>query len=140
MLIDDLKKRMFAAIKAGNTLEKELFRTVIGEVTRTGDEATDERVTNVLKKMIKSAEETRKLVTDADKQAELDRELALLQTLVPQGMGKDALKQALLPVLEAIKAANNDGQATGVAMKHLKAAGVEADGKLVTETVRELRA
>lgn len=140
MLIDDLKKRMFAAIKASNTVEKELFRTVIGEVTRTGDEATDERVTSVLKKMIKSAEETRKLVTDAEKQAVLDQELALLQTFVPQGISLEALKQALLPVLDAIKAANNDGQATGVGMKHLKAIGVEAEGKQVTQAVKELRA
>jgi uncharacterized protein len=140
MLIDEIKKRMFAAIKANNTVEKELFRTAVGEVTRTGEEATDERMIAVLKKMLKSAEETLGLVSDADQQATLKQELALLQTFLPKSMSLEDLKQALAPVAEAVRSAGNDGQATGIAMKHVKAQGLEVEGKLVTEAVKALRA
>ena len=58
MLIDQLKQRMFQAMKSGDTVEKEVLRTAIGEVTRSGEDATDERVTQVLKKLVKSNQET----------------------------------------------------------------------------------
>jgi hypothetical protein len=38
-----------------------------------------------------------------------------------------------------VKAAGNDGQATGVAMKHLKSLGAEVNGKDVSAAVRQLR-
>jgi uncharacterized protein len=139
MLIDDLKKRMFAAIKAGNTVEKELVRTAVGEITRTGDEATDERVVGVLKKMMKSTEETLGLVTDEAKRDVLKQELTILESLVPRGLSAEDLVAALAPVAEAITQAGNDGQATGVAMKHLKAQGLSADGKTVGAAVKTLR-
>jgi uncharacterized protein len=139
MLIDELKKRMFAAIKASNTVEKELFRTAVGEITRTGEEATDERVVAVLKKMAKSAEETLGFVDDEAKREVLKQELQLLESFVPKGVSADDLAQALAPVADAIRQAGNDGQATGVAMKHLKAQNISADGKTVALAVKQLR-
>ena len=41
---------------------------------------------------------------------------------------------------DAIRAAGNDGQATGIAMKTLKASGAAIDGKLVGDVVRKMRA
>jgi len=46
---------------------------------------------------------------------------------------------AELVVAEAIKAAGNDGQATGVAMKHLKSTGAVVSGKDVAAVVKTLR-
>ena len=46
---------------------------------------------------------------------------------------------ALAPVVDALKAAGNDGQATGVAMKHLKSVGAVVTGKEVTAAVKKLR-
>ena len=43
-------------------------------------------------------------------------------------------------VSEAILAAGSDGQATGVAMKHLKSSGAVVDGKTVSTAVRTMRA
>jgi len=47
---------------------------------------------------------------------------------------------ALAPVHAAIKAAGNEGQATGVAMKHLKSSGATVNGKDVAEAVKRVRA
>jgi uncharacterized protein YqeY len=139
MLIDDLKKRMFAAIKANDVVEKELFRTIIGEVTRTGEEATDEKVTNVLRKMVKSTEETLGFTSDAEKKAVLERERGLLESFLPKGLSADDVVKALAAVADQVRAAGNDGQATGVAMKHLKAQGLAPDGKTVALAVKQLR-
>ncbi len=139
MLVDDLKKRMFSAMKEKRTVEKELIRTVLGEVTATGDEASDERVLAALKKMMKGCQETLKHTSDDAQRAQLEQELALLDELVPKGMSVEDIVAALSDVAEAIRAAGNDGQATGVAMKHLKSTGANADGKDVAAAVKQIR-
>lgn len=139
MLIDELKQRMFAAMKAKNTVEKEIIRTVIGDVTSTGADADDARVLSVVKKLIKSNEETLKSSSDEAQKATLNQELEILRQLVPAGLSPEQLAAALLDVAEAIRAAGNEGQATGIAMKHLKATQVEADGKAVAAAVKALR-
>lgn len=49
------------------------------------------------------------------------------------------LRDALAGELAALRAAGSDGQATGIAMKALKAAGAVVDGKLVGAVVKALR-
>jgi uncharacterized protein YqeY len=83
MLIDQIKQRMFQAMKAGNTLEKEVLRTAIGEVTRAGDDPTDERVLAVLKKLVKSNQETLAAATNAEQRGELEREIVVIEAFLP---------------------------------------------------------
>ena len=140
MLIDEIKKRMFAAMKSSDTVEKELLRTVIGEVTATGDEATDERVITAIRKMAKSTRETAAVATDGGQTANLQRELALLESFLPKTLSVEDIQAALQPHADAIRGAGNDGQATGIAMKHLKSSGAAVDGKDVAAAVKALRA
>jgi hypothetical protein len=58
---------------------------------------------------------------------------------LPAALSPEQLAGHLAPVAEAIKAAKNDGQATGIAMKHLKASGVSATGNEVGAAVRRMR-
>jgi uncharacterized protein len=139
MLIDQIKQRMFAAMKAGNTLEKEVLRTAIGEVTRTGDEATDERVLAVLKKLVKANQETLAAAATAEQRSDLEREIALLETFLPATPGPDRLRELLAPVAEQIRAASGPGPAMGIAMKFLKAANVSAEARDVQAALAELR-
>jgi hypothetical protein len=139
MLIDELKKRMFAAIKAKNAVEKEIIRTAIGDITATGEDADDARVVAVLKKLLKSNEETLKASASAEQSATLEQEIAILKEFIPRGLSLEQLVALLAPVAEQIKAAGNDGQATGVAMKHLKAQSAEAEGKDVALAVKTIR-
>jgi hypothetical protein len=55
-------------------------------------------------------------------------------------MSVDDIVKALEGQIDAIKAAGNDGQATGIAMKHLKSTGQTASGNEVAEAVKRLRA
>ena len=47
--------------------------------------------------------------------------------------------EALASQLESIKGAKSDGQATGVAMKHLKASGAVFEGNDVAAAVKQIR-
>jgi uncharacterized protein YqeY len=139
MLIDQIKQRMFAAIKAGNTVEKEILRTAVGEVTRSGDEATDERVTLVLKKLVKANQETLTAATSAEQKADLAQEISILQSYLPETPGAAQLAELLAPVADQIRAAAGPGPAMGIAMKFLKGAGVVAESRDVQAALGELR-
>jgi uncharacterized protein YqeY len=139
MLIDQVKQRMFQAMKQNQTLEKEVLRTVIGEVTRSGDDPTDERVLGVLKKLVKSNQETLEAATDPEQRRALEREIEVLGTFLPATTGPEQLREILEPTAAAIRAAAGPGPAMGIAMKFLKAANVTAESRDVQAAIAELR-
>ncbi len=73
MLIDQIKARMFQAIKSGAHVEKEILRVAVGEISteaaRPGRQGNDEEALAILRKLLKSNEETLASTTDADKRA-----------------------------------------------------------------------
>lgn len=139
MLIEELKKRMFDAMKRKAVVEKEIIRTVIGEATATGGDPDDDKVTQVIRKLVKSNEETLKLSSDEEARQQLERELLVLKEFMPRSLGVEEIKERLTGVADAIRAAGNEGQAMGVAMKALKAEGAEVEAKDVKSAVAQLR-
>jgi uncharacterized protein len=138
MLIDDLKKRMFEAMKSKSTVEKEIIRTAIGEITATGETADDARVVAVLRKLVKSNEETLKF-SQGDARQTLEQELVVLRGFLPPTLSAEQVVELLAPVADQVRAAGNDGQAMGVAMKHLKAQDANAESAAVKAAVTVLR-
>ena len=144
MLAQEIKRRMMAAMKARQTVEKEILRLVLGEIqteeARRGSELSDEEITRIIRKLVKSNRETIGATVDVEAKATLEAENVVLETLLPKMLDESEIIEALAPVREAIMAAGNDGQATGVAMKHLKPSGAPVDGKTVSAAVRAIRA
>lgn len=142
MLLDELKARMFRAMKEKREVEKEILRVAIGEITtdaaRPGRRGDDAEAIAILRRLQKSVEETL-AASDPGNRATLEEELAVLKGLVPQALGPEDALAALAKVADAIKAAPGDGPATGIAMKHFKSTGTTVDGKVVAEAVRLLR-
>src|SRR5688572_16626365 len=142
-LVDQIKSRMFQAMKAGNTVEKEILRVAMGEITtdaaRPGRKGDDEEALAILKKLVKSNEESLAASQDETQKATLRAEIEVLNGFLPKALGVTEIVAALAPVAEAVRAAGNDGQATGVAMKHLKSLGAVVNGKDVSAAVRQLR-
>lgn len=143
MLLDEIKARMFRAMKEKRDVEKEILRVAVGEITteaaRPGRKGDDAEATAIVRRLQKSVEETLATVQDDSQRATLKEELEILASLLPKALGLDEIVAALAPVAEAIRAASGDGPATGIAMKHLKGAGISADGKLVSEAVKRVR-
>jgi uncharacterized protein YqeY len=144
MLLEAIKARMFKAMKAGNTVEKEILRVAVGEITtdaaREGRKGDDAEAQAILRKLMKSNDETIAAVDDSSKKAQLEEENRILSDFLPKALDVDAIVAALAPVADAVKAAGNEGQATGVAMKHLKSSGAVVNGKDVAEAVKRVRA
>ena len=144
MLKDEMKSRMLEAMKAGRTIERNILRVALGEVQRIesdrGEDAPDDAVGKILRKLIKSNDEVLAAIDDETKRAMLEEENAVLGALVPKTLGPEEIAALLEPVKDAILGAGNDGQATGVAMKHLRGSGAAVEGKDVSAAVRALRA
>ncbi|HTQ07125.1 MAG TPA: GatB/YqeY domain-containing protein [Polyangiaceae bacterium] len=143
MLVDEIKARMFRAMKAGNTVEKEILRVAVGEITteaaREGRRGDDDEARAIVRKLIKSNDESLASGPSEDRRAVLEQENRILADFLPKSLGVDDIVRALEPVHAALKSAGNEGQATGVAMKHLKAAGATVNGKDVAEAVKRVR-
>ena len=143
MLVDEIKRRITVAMKAGKTVEKEILRVALGEIQTAearGTATTDDSAAAVVRKLIKSNEETLAATTsEADKRT-LAEENVVLASLLPKSLGAAEIVEALAGLRDALRAAGNDGQATGIAMKHLKSTGAIVNGKDVTEAVKKIRA
>jgi uncharacterized protein YqeY len=144
MLLDEIKRQMMAAMKAHDTVRKEILRVALGELSmaaeRAGGTLADEPVQGILRKLVKSNQDTLALTADPAQQETLRKEIAVLEELLPKTLDADGIVALLEPVRDAIRAAANDGQATGVAMKHLKTTGAAVQGKDVGDAVRRIRA
>lgn len=144
MLIDEIKKRVMLAMKEKRNVEKEILKVALGEIqtagARAARELTDDESSAIVRKLVKSNEETIGATTDPAQKAVLVEENAILATLLPKGLTPEELLAHLEPARAAIKAAGNDGQATGVAMKHLKSLGLTVQGNEVGQAVKTIRA
>lgn len=138
MLIDDIKARFKEAMKARREVEREILRVAIGDIT-TRDATSDDDVQAVLKKLLKSNEETLGHGVSDDERSKLEQENEILRGFLPKTLSEAEIVAALAGVAEQIRAASNDGQATGVAMKQLKSTGAEVEGKTVSAAVRQMR-
>lgn len=143
MLLDEIKTRMFKAMKEGRIIEKEILRVAVGEITtqaaRVGGTGNDEEAQAIIRKLVKSNEETLALTEDAERRAAIELENKTLGELLPKTLTVDEILVLLEPAKDAIVAAGNDGQATGVAMKTLKPSGAQVSGKDVSAAVKKMR-
>ena len=145
MLVDDIKKRAAAAVKQGDTITRDVLRLALGEIqtaeARKNEPVGEEEAAAALRKLIKSNEETLGALPEGDERiAGLKQEIEVLTSLVPAQLSVAQIIEALTAQVDAIKGAGNDGQATGIAMKHLKAAGADVKGTDVGLAVKQLRA
>src|SRR4051812_25827551 len=103
MLIDQIKARMFQAITAGATVEKEILRVAMGEITteaaRPGRQGTDEETQAILPKFVKSNEETLASTNEADNRADLHQNAEILGGFLPASLKPEEIMAAHAPVV-----------------------------------------
>ena len=143
MLVDDIKARITKAMKEKDEVARDVLRVAFGEVQKleanAGKDLRDDEVAAVLRKLVKSNEETLVLAPEGAQVPALRREIEVLSSLLPKSLSVAELVEALGSMKEALVAAKSDGQATGVAMKHLKTTGATFDGNDVAAAVKQLR-
>ncbi len=142
MIIDQVRQRMTQAMRDKDAPTRDILKVILGELqaheSRSGS-LSDEQGQGIIRKLMKSNEETLGLTKDPAAADKLRRENETLAALLPRTMSVEEIVAALGPVADAVKGAGNDGQATGVAMKHLKSQGATAQGNDVAQAVKRLR-
>lgn len=144
MLVDEIKKKAAEAVKRGDVIARDVLRLALGEVqtaeARKNAPLSDEEVAQALRKLVKSNEETLAALPEGDaRKATIQHELATLGAVLPAQLTPEQIASALAELRDAIRAAGSDGQATGIAMKHLKATGAAVNGKDVGAAIRLIR-
>lgn len=108
---------------------------------RAGGTLADEPVQGILRKLVKSNQDTLALTVDPAQQETLRKEIAVLEELLPRPWTPTASWRCSSPCTTPCPLRRpTDGQATGVAMKHLKTTGAAVQGKDVGDAVRRIRA
>lgn len=143
MIVDDIKKRITEAMKAKKPVEREILRLALAEIqqveVRSGTAATDDEAAKIIKKLLKSNGETLAAGPKPELKVQLEEENGILESLIPKTWDPARIAEALAGVAEQIKAAASDGQATGIAMKHLKSLSAPVEGKDVGVAVKNIR-
>jgi uncharacterized protein YqeY len=146
-MVEELRARLKDAMRRGEETPKRLLRVVLGEVsTLEGRQGavTDEEARTVVKKMIAGNTETIGLIARgpagrAAQAAALEEENRYLLTLLPGLLTGEALRRKVEGLADQVRAAKNEGQATGLVIKALKQEGAEFQGDEVKRLVGELR-
>jgi len=138
MITEEIRARIKQAMKDQDTVTKDVLRVALGEIQT--KEADEEGAVAIVKKLVKSIEETVSLTLDGPAKDTLMQEITILRSLLPASLGVPELVKLLADQVEALRAARNEGAATGLAVKALKAQGISAEGKDVQEAVKQLRA
>lgn len=144
MLKEKLKNNLITAMKLSRETEKNIIRVTLGEIAtqegRTGEECSDEKIQKIIRKIIQSNEETLKYcIKEDDNYNKLKVENKCLMDLLPKNLNKMEILLNLANVLDQIKQAKNDGQATGIAIKHLKEGNYIFLGEEVKQVVEGTR-
>jgi uncharacterized protein YqeY len=147
-LKEQVRAKFEEARRANNRDQKNVLSVILGDIAtaeaRSGKEVPDAEVEKLLRKMVESNTETLAQLkshqrSDDPRAAVLEVEIAFLKSLLPQSLDVAAIVKALEPVRADIVNAKNDGQATGVAMKHIKSQSLNAQGQDVSAAVKQIR-
>jgi uncharacterized protein YqeY len=93
----------------------------------------------VLRKLVKSNQETIAALTDPEQRAILEREIAVLDAFLPRTLNAAQIRELLSPVWPQIRAAAGPGPAMGIAMKLLKAEAAVVEARDVQIALGEIR-
>jgi uncharacterized protein YqeY len=142
VLVDVIKTRIIEAMKSGRTVERDVLRVALSEIgaaENRGTTVNDEEAQKIVRKLMKSNSETLAVAVRPEMKVKLEEENRVLDSLLPKRLDIDAISAELQAVADQMKAAKSEGQATGIAMKHLKSGGHTVDGKDVAEAVKKIR-
>lgn len=143
--IDEVRKEMVTAMKAGNKERKESLSLLLSALKNKAidkrEDLTQDEENEVILKEIKQTKETLELAPSdrTDIIEECKNRIAVLEEFAPNMMGEEEIKSILNDVLTSLGITQATVKDKGKVMKELmpKVKGL-ADGKLVNQIVDEI--
>ncbi|PKN03049.1 aspartyl-tRNA amidotransferase [Candidatus Dojkabacteria bacterium HGW-Dojkabacteria-1] len=143
-LLDDIRKDMFSASKAGNTSESEILKMVLAVVKNEeiskGDKLSEDEIVKVLRKESKKIQDSINEFTKMNRNDLVEKEksqLEVLEKYLPALLDESKVREIVKKAVETSNAQDmrDMGKVMGIAMKELNG---KADGNKVREIVQEL--
>ena len=143
-LLESLQKDMVAAMKAKDKAKLSTVRMLKAAVTNeqinVGHDLTSDEEVSVLSRELKQRKDSLEEFKAAGRDqavADLEAEIAVVESYLPEQLSVDEVKAVVKETIEAVGATSKAdfGKVMGVLMPKLKG---KADGKLVNTIVKEL--
>ncbi len=143
-LLDDIRKDMFSASKAGNTSESEILKMVLAVVKNEeiskGEKLTEEEIVKVIRKERKKIQDSINEFTKMNREDLVEKEksqLKVIEKYLPALLDESKVREIVKKAIETSNAKDmrDMGRVMGIAMKELNG---QADGNMVREIVQEL--
>ena len=144
-MIENIKSLLITALKEKNEPVRDVLRLVVSDIESDYKKKDDDKFAQqVIRTHIKRNKEALEFYTKGqDGYRRLVIQTETLESLLPETMSVGDIEMTLSvagsPIVQEIQAANNDGQAIGIAMKYLKGMGHSVTGADVKTVVGNLR-
>lgn len=114
-----IRTEITKAVKTGDTVARDVLRLVLGEMqlVSNGKEITDSLAQTVIKKTVKSNNETLKLAEKEETQAALKKEISVLEQFLPQTMTEEESRIFINSLSLDFSNAKSVGQKIGMIFK-----------------------
>ena len=151
-IVEEIQARIKECMKSGEAIERDLLRTVLGEIqtieSRTG-KMDDDSAVKVVRRFRDNAKEMLDIflghaTDDAIKGApEVEFEISIYEQYIPKSLSVEQIHKNITIAQDLgkidILGAGSDGQATGIAMGYFKRLELNVQGKEVAEIVKKFR-
>jgi uncharacterized protein YqeY len=135
MLMDSIRKEMFEAKKAKDTVKANLLSTLFSEIftlSKSGKELKEEDELKIIRKFVKNIDETLALEIPVETRTKLDTEKKILECYLPNQMSIDEIEKNVKELL-------GQGKTIKDIMPYFKENFPgRYDGKTVSEAVKKL--
>lgn len=148
-LVDTLRTQIKQAMRDKDSVRRDILKLALSEITSQAamGEVTEERAEKLVRKIVENNQESiaalakRDSGSDREKLEQLECENKILEELLPKEWSVADVQSFIekAGLAESIAAAQNDGQAMGIAMKAIKSEGAAARGNVVNQVIRSLR-
>ena len=139
-LKETIRKQIVETTKLKMEAQKNVLKVVLGDIelqeSRYGKQLGDEECCRIIRKTLQGVEE---MLTYKPNDPKFEAEKATLKALLPKEFAPEDLKFILSSKVDELKAAKNDGQAVGIAMKFFKERNIIVDGNIVKKVIMEIR-
>lgn len=141
-ILDKIKKDLVIAMKNNDSLRKNIYRVIISECNflesseqQGGKPLTEQQVVKVIKNIVVGNEAT----LSHRPNPVLEQENLILNSFIPMMVNQEVIEKHLEEIKSDLISLQPEGKAIGLAVSHMKALKVNADGKDIKAAVLKIR-
>lgn len=146
MILEDVRQKMYAAMKEKNKQLKDVYALILDNIKKKEIDArkplTEQEEIEVIAKMLKQAKEALEMMpkeTDTEYARGLKFEISVYEGFMPEQLSEEEIRSIIMETMKECEIEEISNSTRGLLMKNLmpKVKG-KADGKLVSQIVNNM--